>query len=231
MEVFEESRKETIQRILVTPEGVRATIRLQERAPDEAWTSDRAWTSDGVWTDIVDTVGWIGRNGLGKTWEGDGKTPVGYGRFLFGFGIKENPGTVFPYIRVNSGHYLVDDVSSRYYNQIVSEEIVRKDWKSAEHLADMGRAYHYALVTDYNISCESGKGSGIFLHCEEGRPTAGCIAVPEEKMKEILQRIQRDCVLRVEPGKGYGDEKKRKMDGNTVSRCAGVDCLRAAGEQ
>lgn len=182
MEVFAENKSEAVQRLLVTVDGVHANIFLQERF------------SDRQWSNIISTVGWIGRNGLGKEAEGDGKTPLGGGRFLFGFGIMENPGTVFPYIKVNDGHYLVDDISSQYYNRIVSEEITKRDWSSAEHLTDMGRAYHYALVTDYNLSCERERGSGIFFHCEEGKPTAGCISVPEKAMKEIMQKIRRDCI-------------------------------------
>lgn len=186
MEVLEKNKEDAGQRLLVMAEGLRAVVCLQERTPD------------GEWETVINTTGWIGRNGLGKTAEGDGKTPAGQGRFLFGFGIKENPGTVFPYVKVTAGHYLVDDISSQYYNQLVSERVTRRDWNSAEHLFDMGRAYHYALATDYNASCERGRGSGIFLHCEEGGPTAGCISVPEAVMKEILKRIRIDCTLLIQ---------------------------------
>ncbi len=31
------------------------------------------------------------------------------------------------------------------------------------------------------------KGGGVFLHVEEGKPTAGCVAVPQAQMRAILQ--------------------------------------------
>ncbi|MCH5251817.1 MAG: S-layer protein [Lachnospiraceae bacterium] len=173
------------QRLLVTAQEARALISLQER--DEK----------GNWCQRLFTRGWIGKNGLGKEREGDNKTPVGSLKFLFAFGSKENPGTVFPYIKVDERHYLVDDVSSAYYNQLVEEGTVERDWNSAEHLVSMGCAYHYALATDYNKDCAPGKGSGIFLHCEQGHPTAGCISVPEPVMKAILQRVRQDCMIEI----------------------------------
>ncbi|HAP19754.1 MAG TPA: hypothetical protein DCR27_00600 [Lachnospiraceae bacterium] len=185
MEGFAENEIKVPQRLLVMADGVRANIFLQEKNPSGGWDS------------MVSSVGWIGRNGLGKEVEGDGKTPLGSGRFLFGFGIKENPGTVFPYMNISRSHYLVDDCSSEYYNQIVSEDMVKKDWSSAEHLVEMGRAYHYALATDYNVSCERGRGSGIFFHCENGKPTAGCVSLPEKEMKQIMKEISQECIWQI----------------------------------
>ena len=43
----------------------------------------------------------------------------------------------------------------------------------------------------------SGAGSAIFLHCTSGDAdvTAGCIAVPEVYMREIMERVGPQCVL------------------------------------
>ena len=193
------------QRLLVTAEGCRAAVALQARENTgygqgrEAAGRGRKQAEAGGWQEIVRTSGWIGRNGLGKQREGDGRTPV-EGFFLYGFGLKENPGTVFPYIQVDESYYLVDDPDSRYYNQLVSTREVSQDWRSAEHIVEMGAAYNYVLVTDYNKAGMPGIGSGIFLHCEEGKPTAGCIAVPEPAMKEIMKKMQTDCRLVCERG-------------------------------
>ncbi len=131
--------------------------------------------------------GWIGRGGLGKECEGDGRTPVGNFQIPYAFGLRENPGTELPYVRVTKDHYFVDDPASRYYNQLVRASRVDRDWKSAEHLSEMGAAYAYAMVLDYNRERIPGLGSGIFLHCHEGHPTAGCVAVEEGAMVRILR--------------------------------------------
>lgn len=174
--------KETAQLIVVAAEGNKAVISLHEK--DE----------NGIWKEILSTDGKIGENGIGKTQEGDRKTPIGAFKFIKAFGIKDNPGTKLDYLKVDNTHYWVDDVNSKYYNQFVSTSDVAKDWISAEHIVEATGSYNYVLATDYNIECTKGAGSAIFLHC---LPTggAGCVAVPEEVMKEIMLRVQEDCIL------------------------------------
>ena len=151
--------------------------------------------SDGVWSQLLSTSGYIGRNGIGKTSEGDGKTPTGIYHFTTAFGNKENPGTAFDYTQTDSSWYWVDDQSSAYYNRFVSTDDVKCDWSSAEHISDYPDVYAYVLALDYNSSCTPGDGSAIFLHCSGGKATAGCIAIPESCMLTILQNISTDCII------------------------------------
>ena len=58
----------------------------------------------------------VGKNGLGKTGEGDGKTPVGTLRPLTAFGIKPNPGTAMPYLDVTPTTFACDE-DCEYYNE------------------------------------------------------------------------------------------------------------------
>lgn len=149
------------------------------------------------WVLVFETEAIIGKNGLGKTKEGDGKTPVGVFVFVEAFGILENPGTKMSYTKVDETHYWVDDSTSGYYNQLVSTDVIKKDWISAEHVIDFGESYHYVLATSYNMERIPGKGSAVFLHCtsQESEVTAGCIAVPEQYMKKIMKRVNSHCVL------------------------------------
>ena len=149
------------------------------------------------WQLVLETEAVIGKNGLGKTKEGDGKTPVGVFLFVEAFGILEDPGTQMEYIKVEKSHYWVDDSESSYYNQLVSTDEVVGDWLSAEHIVEYEESYHYVLATSYNIERIRGKGSAVFLHCtsEMADATEGCIAVPEVYMREILRRIEPECVL------------------------------------
>lgn len=177
------------QIIIVAADGSDATVSMHKKE------------EDGIWTEILSTSAKIGRNGIGKTAEGDGKTPAGQYGFMFGFGNMPDPGTALPYTQVDSSYYWVDDSDSVYYNQFVSTDNVTKDWDSAEHIASVNRSYNYVLAIDYNEACVPGVGSAIFMHCT---PTsgAGCIAVPEDKMIEIMKNVQEGCVVVIDSVEG-----------------------------
>lgn len=172
------------QYILVRSSGSAAKVYMLEQL------------TKGKWKQLLGTSGFIGRNGVtNNKKEGDGKTPKGTYSFGRAFGVKKNPGTLLTYTKVNSSHYWVDDPSSKYYNQFVSTKNVTKDWYSAEHLIDYSTAYAYAVAVNYNVECVPGKGSAIFLHCQTGRPTAGCIAVSKKMMVKILKNINDDALI------------------------------------
>lgn len=153
-----------------------------------------------TWKLVLETEAIIGKNGLGKTKEGDGKTPIGVFLFVEAFGILENPGTNIRYTKVDKSHYWVDDSDSNYYNQFISTKEVVPDWKSAEHIVEYGESYHYVLATSYNSENIPGVGSAVFLHCMSGEAeaTAGCIAVSENSMQKIMKQIEPECVLIVD---------------------------------
>lgn len=173
------------QIIFVAGEGVTAKLSMYTQQPNGCWIKNLA------------AEGFIGRNGLGKTKEGDGKTPTGIFPLQQAFGIERNPGTIKNYTRVNRHHYWVDDLNSQYYNQLVRDDHVKKDWKSAEHLANYKIQYAFSLVIGYNAECVKGVGSGIFLHCSANKPTAGCVAVPQNTMISILKELKQDCIISI----------------------------------
>lgn len=151
--------------------------------------------SSGEWSQILVTSAHIGKNGIGKTSEGDGKTPTGVYYFTKAFGNNSNPGTSLSYLQVDSSYYWVDDSNSIYYNQLVSTNTVTADWDSAEHIVSYPTAYAYCLALNYNSSCTPGKGSAIFLHCDTGNATAGCIAIPKSSMVTVLQHVTTGCAI------------------------------------
>lgn len=186
-----EVAKYTDQMIIVAVSEDGANLCLYERDDSTGQKEENKWKL------VLETEALIGKNGFGKTKEGDGKTPVGVFRFTKAFGILENPGANMEYTQVNENHYWVDDASSKYYNQFISTNDVEPDWSSAEHILDYGKSYHYVLATSYNMERIPGKGSAVFLHCtsEQSEATAGCVAVPELYMREIMRRVKPDCVL------------------------------------
>ncbi len=143
---------------------------------------------NGQWKERFRSPAIVGRNGIRHVKrEGDGVTPAGFHTLGRAFGTATDPGAVLPYSRLTASDLWVDDPSSRYYNRWVSRDTPDKDWNSAEELAKETTAYAYALIIEYNMHpVITGAGSAIFLHCSTGRPTAGCVSVPEDMMVKLL---------------------------------------------
>lgn len=139
---------------------------------------------------------WVGKNGLGKTGEGDAKTPVGTLRPLSAFGIKPNPGTTMPYIDVKPTTYACDD-DCEYYNKIIDiEEVGHKC--GGEEMYSYQPQYNYGIATDFNKECIYPKGSAIFIHVKGTKGyTGGCIAFDEEQMIDILKNCDMSLVITV----------------------------------
>ncbi len=152
---------------------------------------------EGVWKQFYSCGAYVGRNGIGKTKEGDGKTPTGTYNLTQPFGIKADPGAKMDYTKVTKYHYWCGASGTKYYNQLVDErEVDRKHTSSDEYLIDYKGVYNYCMFIDYNASGESGKGSCIFLHCKGSKnSTAGCIAVDEKVMKGIIQWAKPGCKI------------------------------------
>lgn len=135
----------------------------------------------------------VGKNGVSEDKvEGDKTTPIGFYPIGFAFGNADKPDTRWSYRNVTKESYWVDDAHSAYYNTWV-EGTEDKDWDSAEHLCDAKNAYAYALVIEYNMHpIIPGKGSAIFLHCGTSS-TAGCIALAQSDVLQILKWIDPDA--------------------------------------
>lgn len=149
--------------------------------------------TDNTWTREFEVPGIYGRNGgTDDKKEGDGKTPYGTYSFTMAFGMKENPGSILPYHQIGENDFWIDDSDSAYYNKLVNAAETPRDWNSGEHMSRQGISYNYGLALNYNEDCVPGKGSAIFLHCyteTNDSGSAGCIRVPEENMKQLIQSV------------------------------------------
>lgn len=143
----------------------------------------------------IETTVYIGKNGVtNHKKEGDGKTPIG--EFELGVILTTDPkiknSNGLTTIQITEEMYWVDDVESKYYNQlIINASKIKKDWNSAEYLKDYPIQYEYLIEIKTNSKNVPGKGSAIFLHCTNNVPTAGCVAVNRKTMKEIVENIDR----------------------------------------
>jgi L,D-peptidoglycan transpeptidase YkuD (ErfK/YbiS/YcfS/YnhG family) len=153
--------------------------------------------SDGIWRQILSSTAYVGKNGIGKTKEGDKKTPTGTFNLKTPFGIKSNPGTSLDYVKVTKYHYWCGTSGSKYYNRLIDTRLIdRKRTSADEYLINYKGVYNYAAFIDYNASGTAGKGSCIFLHCTgSNKYTAGCVAVPESVMIKVLKKLKAGCKI------------------------------------
>ena len=153
--------------------------------------------TDGVWDELFSCPAYVGKNGIGKTREGDKKTPSGTYNLSQPFGIKDDPGAKLPYTKVTEDLYWCGTSSSPYYNRLVSaRQTGRAATASDEKLINYKGVYNYALFIDYNVDGVADKGSCIFLHCTgSAKSTAGCIAVDEAVMKQLIQWVRPGCKI------------------------------------
>ena len=167
--------------------------------------------ADGNWKQILATPGFVGKNGLcadADHKEGCAQTPVGIYHFNKAFGIAPDPGCAIPYIQVDENTYWSGD-PDRQYNQMVDirdvPELVMDD---SEHIVDYDYQYQYCLNISFNEDGTPGRGSAIFLHCfGPWKPwTGGCVSVPENIMKKIMQNVREDCVVVIDTFESLGVE-------------------------
>ncbi len=131
----------------------------------------------------------LGRSGVTRSKrEGDGASPVGRLRILGGFYRPDRgprPRSLLPLKPIRPRDGWCDAPGDRRYNRPVPlpypashEEMWRPD-----HLYDvvLDLAWNRGPIV-------AGRGSAIFLHLAKAgfEPTAGCVAVPEARMRRLL---------------------------------------------
>ena len=157
---------------------------------------------NGGWKQLFTTPAFVGKYGMcldAEHKEGCGQTPVGTYSFNKAFGIAEDPGCAIPYVRVDEDTYWSGDArEGMHYNEMVDiKDYPDLDLTDSEHIVDYAYEYRYCLNISFNEDGTPGRGSAIFLHCFGTlKPyTGGCVALPEYIMKQVMQRVQPDCVV------------------------------------
>ncbi|WP_411346176.1 L,D-transpeptidase family protein [Paenibacillus sp. WLX1005] len=148
----------------------------------------------------------LGNKGLGKTKEGDGKTPLGTYTLGTAFGSSNQAptGLKTDYRTAGEDDYWIDTPGSPDYNSWVSYEGNPKErWSSFERLNNP--LYQYAMVINYNMNpVVSGKGSAIFMHIwrASNKPTEGCIAMSQDNLLRVMKMIDPDSNPKIRIGVG-----------------------------
>ena len=154
-------------------QGSEATVSYYQKSPSSRWKL------------LGKGEAFIGKNGLGKTREGDAMTPEGDFGVLTAFGILPDPGTALPWLPVTSSTYACDE-EGPFYNRIIDTVATHHPCKG-EDMFHTAPQYNYGMALDFNAACSYPDGSAIFFHCKGPKPyTGGCIAVDEPFLRQIL---------------------------------------------
>ncbi|EAC9569960.1 S-layer protein [Listeria monocytogenes] len=162
----------TNQIITVVASGSSAQVKFWEK-------------TGGSWKQVFSTNGNVGSQGVGSADEYHSRTPRGAYSLGFAFGTS-NPGTSLSFRKITNRSYWISNVNDSQYNTWQERNSSNK---ADEHLADYPTQYKYGVVINYNTGRTKGAGSGFFLHCSNGAPTAGCVAIPTSHMATVLQKL------------------------------------------
>ena len=156
----------------------------------------------GSWVRVLSTPGYVGKLGVcadSDHKEGCSQTPLGTYRFNRAFGIADDPGCALPYVKVTDDTYWSgDEREGMHYNEMVNlSDFPDLAMDNSEHIVDYEYQYQYCLNISFNEEGTPGRGSAIFLHClgPEKPYTGGCVAIPENLMVQVMQRVREDCVV------------------------------------
>jgi L,D-peptidoglycan transpeptidase YkuD (ErfK/YbiS/YcfS/YnhG family) len=157
------------------------------------------------WRAVGETApGSLGRSGLAwgaglhppgldgpRKREGDEKSPAGIFdlRGATGYAPAPPDGTLMPYDPATQTLRCVDDPKSKFYNQLVDDAGVTKDWASAEDMRRADALYRLVIWVGHNDApVAAGAGSCIFLHLRSSASsvTAGCTALDDAPLEHLL---------------------------------------------
>ncbi len=180
-----------------------ATLRAYERDGDGGWRAVVAATPT--------RLGWSGLYKAAQRRQNTGKTPAGTFAIPRAFGRLADPGTRLPYRQFDRNDaWTYNPREPETYNVFQDAGVSWNSYGSyVERLWSYGRQYRYVAVMDYNLPggpikrggdgirraakpADTKAGGGIFLHVSNGKSTAGCIAIPEETMRDVLRWLDPD---------------------------------------
>ena len=166
--------------------------------------------TDGEWEQIIATPGFIGKDGLGEANYKECYTPVGTFTIDKAFGLADDPGCQMEYTKVDGDYYWSGDPrEGMHFNELVNiNDVPDLDTTKGERIADYDYAYQYVLNMGYNSEGIEEKGCAFFFHCFRYNRTytGGCVGVPEDIMKFIMQHIKPGCKITIDSLENMGGD-------------------------
>ncbi|MEK7254844.1 MAG: L,D-transpeptidase family protein [Bacteroidota bacterium] len=123
--------------------------------------------------------------------EGDLKSPAGIFRFGTAFGYAASPG--FPlklaYVQATSTLQCVEDVKSKFYNQLADKNYPGKDWEQKDVMLREDVQFKWGIFIEQNLPPVPGSGSCIFFHVwrSTGSATRGCTGMSEGDLVGLMR--------------------------------------------
>jgi L,D-peptidoglycan transpeptidase YkuD (ErfK/YbiS/YcfS/YnhG family) len=124
-------------------------------------------------------------------------TPMGVFALPFAFGTAPNPGGGLRYVQVGPNHWWNGDDNSPTFNtmQVCHQAQCPFDTGASENLQIP--QYKHAVVMGVNPNHAPGKGAAFFFHTTDGGPTAGCVAIDDASLVQIIQWLRPGAVMAI----------------------------------
>lgn len=141
----------------------------------------------------------IGAKGMSPNhFDGSMMTPMGVYTLDFAFGTQPNPGGALQYVQVTPDHWWDGDMKSPTYNtmQVCKKAACPFSTSLSDGTENLDiPQYAHAVVMGVNKQRIPGKGGAFFLHTTDGGPTAGCVAVADETMVELIRWLRPGALI------------------------------------
>jgi L,D-peptidoglycan transpeptidase YkuD (ErfK/YbiS/YcfS/YnhG family) len=124
-------------------------------------------------------------------------TPMGVFTLPFAFGTAPNPGGGLKYVQVGPNHWWDGDDASPTFNtmQVCQQAQCSFDTAASENLQIP--QYKHAVVMGVNPDRVPGNGSAFFFHTTDGGPTAGCVAIDDSTLVQIIQWLRPGALMAI----------------------------------
>ncbi|MCW2520797.1 MAG: hypothetical protein JWR46_3416 [Mycobacterium sp.] len=143
----------------------------------------------------------VGAAGMApETHDGQMLTPMGIFSLDFAFGTAPNPGGGLQYVQVGPDHWWDGDMKSPTYNtmQVCKKAQCPFDTNPSSGTENLQiPQYKHAVVMGVNKQRVPGNGGAFFLHTTDGGPTAGCVAIDDVSLVEIMKWLRPGALIAV----------------------------------
>jgi L,D-peptidoglycan transpeptidase YkuD (ErfK/YbiS/YcfS/YnhG family) len=158
-------------------------------------------TATGWQPVAVGIPAFIGSAGMApQTHDGQMKTPMGVFTLDFAFGTAPNPGGGLQYVQVGPNHWWDGDMKSPTYNtmQVCKKAQCPFNTEPASGTENLDiPQYVHAVVMGVNKARVPGNGGAFFLHATDGDATAGCVAIDDGTLVEIMRWLRPGALIAV----------------------------------
>ncbi|CAM2905447.1 L,D-transpeptidase family protein [Skermania piniformis] len=158
--------------------------------------------TDSGWQPVADAVrAKIGEKGMSpEHYDGSMMTPTGAFTLDYSFGTEPNPGGALRYVQTDANHWWDGDQRSPTYNtmQVCAPAECRFSTAAADGTENLDiPQYAHAVVMGVNSERIPGKGGAFFVHTTDGQPTAGCVAIADDAMVQLITWLRPGAVIAI----------------------------------